>query len=96
MMYFVTRAIDDAVLGRDGNWHKMFADVGEVKFFKRISNAQKYGIGNIKESMYRPELGNMHSIGTVHAVREGETPVPVLNASHEGGWSVVSVNAVKK
>ena len=72
-MNFVTRSIDGAILGTDGKWHKAFAEVGDIKFFKRISNAQKYGLGKIPESMYKSELGNMYSIGTVHTVNEGES-----------------------
>lgn len=73
MRHFVTRAIDDAILGKNGKWYKMFSDVGDIKFFKRMSNAQKYGLGKIPESMHKPELGNMYSIGTVHTVGEGES-----------------------
>jgi hypothetical protein len=73
MRYFVKRAIDDAILGKNNKWYKMFSDVHDIKLFKRLSNAQKYGLGKIPESMYKPELGNMASIGTVVSVRDGET-----------------------
>ena len=51
----------------------MFSNAGDIKFFKRLSNAQKYGLGKIPESMHKPELGNMCSIGTVYTLREGDT-----------------------
>ena len=73
MRYFVKRAIDDAILGKNNKWYKMFSDVHDIKLFKRLSNAQKYGFGKIPESMHKPELGNMYSIGTVKTVREGES-----------------------
>jgi hypothetical protein len=73
MQHFVQRAIDGAILGKNGKWYKMFSDARDIKFFKRLSNAQKYGLGKIPESMHKPELGNMYSIGTVKTVREGES-----------------------
>jgi hypothetical protein len=72
MKHFVERAIDGAILGKNGRWYKMFSDVGDIKLFKRMSNAQKYGLDKIPESMHKPELGNMFSIGTVHTLRDGD------------------------
>ena len=73
MRFFVTRAIDGATLGRDGRWCNVFSDVNDIKFFKRLSNAQKHGLGKIPEALYKPEQGNMFSIGTVKTVRKGES-----------------------
>lgn len=71
--YFVTRAIDNAILGKDGGWMKQFANAGDIKFYSSCGRAQKFGLGRIPESMYKDEPGSTQSIGTCHAVYLGET-----------------------
>lgn len=71
--YFVTRSIDNAILGKDGRWMKQFAHAGDIKFYSTVGRAAKYGFAKIPASMYRPELGNMESIGTAHAVYHDES-----------------------
>jgi hypothetical protein len=73
MRYFVRRSIDGAILAKNGGWYKTFGDVGDVKLYKTLRNAQKYGSGRIPDRMYRQELGNLQSIGTVVTVRDGQT-----------------------
>tara|TARA_R100000808_G_C2143105_1_gene150869 strand:+ start:2077 stop:2325 length:249 start_codon:yes stop_codon:yes gene_type:complete len=70
-MHYVTRAIDGAILAKDGKWYLSLADAGDIKIFKRLSNAERHGLGRIPQSMYKQELGNMSAIGTVHTIREG-------------------------
>ena len=73
MRHFVQRAIDGAILGKDGMWYRMFADVGDIKLFRRLSNAQRFGLDRIPRSMHKPELGNLYAIGTVKTMRPGDT-----------------------
>lgn len=80
--YFVTRSIDNAILGKDGRWMKQFADAGDIKFYSSIGRAQKFGIGRIPGSMYKDELGNTRSIGTCHAVYPDET-VNIVGHVHD-------------
>ena len=71
--YFVTRSIDNAILGKDGRWMKQFSNAADIKFYSTVGRATKYGFAKIPESMYKPELGNTESIGTAHAVFHDET-----------------------
>ena len=71
--YFVTRSIDGAILGKDGRWMKQFAHAGDIKFYSSVGRATKHGFDKIPESMHKPELGNMHSVGTAHAVYHDES-----------------------
>ena len=70
-MHYVTRSIDNAILARNGRWYVSLADASDIKLYKSLANAQRHGLGKIPSSMYKDELGNMQSIGTVHTIREG-------------------------
>lgn len=57
--WFVRRALDGAMLGKNGKWYTMFADTGDFKWFKRAENAIKFGL--------------KYEDGTAYAVHPGET-----------------------
>ena len=73
MRHFVRRSIDGAIQSKNGRWYKMFADVDDIKFYKTLRNAQKFGLGRISEKLYVHELGNFQSIGTVLTVHDGQS-----------------------
>lgn len=83
--WFVTRAIDGRILGRDGLWRKQFASVNDIKFYSTCGRATRYGFSKISE--YRPTLGNMFEVGQARAVHQNET-VDVCGRIHDqdGNW----------
>jgi hypothetical protein len=86
--YFVTRSIDNAILGKDGRWVRLFADVGDIKFYASCARATKYGFAKIPASMYKTEPGNMESIGTAHAVYRDES-VNICGQIHDANGNSV-------
>jgi len=71
--YFVRRSIDGAILGKNGRWYTMFSHAGDIKFYSRLHNAQKYGLGRIPRSLHKHEFGNLYSAGTVVTLYDGDS-----------------------
>jgi hypothetical protein len=70
--HFVIRSIDNAILTIGGTWEQK-PWIDQIKFYKNLSNAQRFGLGRIPPSLYKKELGNLYSIGTVKTVYPGES-----------------------
>jgi hypothetical protein len=45
MIYFIKRT-DGAILGRNGRWYHMFSHAGDIKVYKSLAMARKYGAKN--------------------------------------------------
>lgn len=45
MIYFIKRT-DGAILGRNGRWYNMFSHAGDIKVYKSLNAAIKYGANN--------------------------------------------------